>query len=558
MKVLRKNNGSNHEFSDGSPQVDAGSLRLSVAGPFRLTTPMGKEINVSERKAQGLIALLALSEARTRTREYLIDHLWSRSDRASGSASLRSCLSKVRRELLEWNHLLTADSRLVRLSSEIECDIEWSTMAVKSISGISAPVLLDGLMTRDPVFDNWLSKKRDLLREKFNRSVGNSNIDAYYGHSRNQPAWIMLSPPDLSAPQEQIFLAHVLGETIARGIGETASVDVSSYPRDYPGLLLQTRVITGEKRANVHISIKSTHSHTLLWSITDVLPMNTDQLIITPQFSRLTNQAIDIALAKLRDIGFETEHGRSSVLCIDAIHRMFKLDPEEITRADKLLDEAFELNPRGIYLAWKAYIRNFFIGERLGSDFPRYLDEAKYYAKRSLELEPYNATALALLSHVHCFLLKDPALGHELAERALQFSPSHPLAMAYLGQAKIHLGQFDVAYELSKAALQASGPGPHYYSLVFQNCMAAAANNDVRRALEFGLRAHALEPHYRPPMRYIFGLALNIGDRAQAQTVFEEMRALEADFSLSLLKEPTYPVAGLRVAGLLELDDDEF
>ncbi|MCE8441084.1 SARP family transcriptional regulator, partial [Rhodovulum sulfidophilum] len=60
--------------------------RLHLLGALCLTDAEGRDFTPKSRKAQALLALLALSPRGTRTRIWLRDKLWSESDegRASG------------------------------------------------------------------------------------------------------------------------------------------------------------------------------------------------------------------------------------------------------------------------------------------------------------------------------------------------------------------------------------------------------------------------------------------------------------------------------------------
>ena len=63
--------------------------------------------------------------------------------------------------------------------------------------------------------------------------------------------------------------------------------------------------------------------------------------------------------------------------------------------------------------------------------------------------------------------------------------------------------------------------------------------------------ACATAPTFRPPQRYLVPLYLHAGKRDQARETFERMRRLEPTFSLEVMREPSYPSAGIRTSGLL-------
>ena len=63
------------------------TFSLRLLGRFRLEGPAGREIAVSARKAQALVAYLAIRPGETHTRDALIGLLWS--DRGEQQAPSR-------------------------------------------------------------------------------------------------------------------------------------------------------------------------------------------------------------------------------------------------------------------------------------------------------------------------------------------------------------------------------------------------------------------------------------------------------------------------------------
>lgn len=60
-----------------------------------------------------------------------------------------------------------------------------------------------------------------------------------------------------------------------------------------------------------------------------------------------------------------------------------------------------------------------------------------------------------------------------------------------------------------------------------------------------------MAPTFRPPQRYLVPLYLRAGKRDHARETLERLRRLEPGFSLEVMREPSYPSAGIRAAGLL-------
>ena len=133
------------------------------------------------------------------------------------------------------------------------------------------------------------------------------------------------------------------------------------------------------------------------------------------------------------------------------MQRIFRIDLPEVERADALLAEAYELDPKPVYLAWRAYGRTFYVAEHIHPTGDARLEEAEEYVRHAIEADPHNATVLALASHVYSFMFHDFALGHELAELSVRCNPAYPLGHAFLGRAKSYLGEHEAGYAATSA-----------------------------------------------------------------------------------------------------------
>ena len=67
-------------------------LRICVIGEFRVLTPDRQDLTPRGRKARALLAILALTPTRRRSRSALQDKLWSDRGHEQGAASLRGAL----------------------------------------------------------------------------------------------------------------------------------------------------------------------------------------------------------------------------------------------------------------------------------------------------------------------------------------------------------------------------------------------------------------------------------------------------------------------------------
>ncbi len=76
-----------------------GLFHLKILGPFRLLSSAGERVDISSKKGQALIAMLALAGGGERTRSWLQDKLWGSRQQAQAQASLRNELGALRAAL---------------------------------------------------------------------------------------------------------------------------------------------------------------------------------------------------------------------------------------------------------------------------------------------------------------------------------------------------------------------------------------------------------------------------------------------------------------------------
>jgi tetratricopeptide (TPR) repeat protein len=232
---------------------------------------------------------------------------------------------------------------------------------------------------------------------------------------------------------------------------------------------------------------------------------------------------------------------------------MCKIEVTEVDRADELLANAYEVDPKPVYLAWRAYARALYAGELY--DRRSAIEEAEELARRAIEADPNNATVLALTSHVYGFVLRKWAVAHELAELSVRCDPSLPLGHTYLGKAKLELGEHEAGYRETCRGLELSGQAPYRHMLHTAHGLASLATGRFDEAVRAAEIVHAIVPIFRPTRRYLVPLYLRLGERDKARDAFEKMSLIEPSFSLEAMREQSYPSNIIRASGLLTFSD---
>jgi DNA-binding SARP family transcriptional activator/tetratricopeptide (TPR) repeat protein len=150
-------------------------LTLRLLGGFRAGLDSGVPLALPTRKAQALLAYLAVPPGPTHTRDKLASLLWGSTVETTARTSLRHALYTLRK------CLRGADGQPLRLDGEtVACDpaavtvdvteferraSESTPAALAEAAALYQGALLEGLAVQEPVFEDWLLTQRERLHE---------------------------------------------------------------------------------------------------------------------------------------------------------------------------------------------------------------------------------------------------------------------------------------------------------------------------------------------------------------------------------------------------------
>ncbi len=146
------------------------TVRLDVLGPFRAKRSDGTPLGVTSKKIQGLLGYLAVENARPQSRGQVAALLWSETGDERARHNLRQALSKIRRT---YGPLISSVGESLELDPEVcSADVrEFSKLARSHDADALARCmelyrddLLDGLVLREPLYDEWLVATQHQLR----------------------------------------------------------------------------------------------------------------------------------------------------------------------------------------------------------------------------------------------------------------------------------------------------------------------------------------------------------------------------------------------------------
>ncbi len=531
-------------------QTDIVALRLG--GRLAVVSPTGENLTPRSAKAQAVLAMIALSPTMERGRVWLQGQLWASRGPDQAAASLRQSLAEIRRSFGTQADVLVADRATVSLDpARVTVDLPKD----------ASTELLEGLTLREPVFDDWLRRERERITGKpAPYSMGAPGMSFIQRPTNARPAILFVADTADRSPMrlfEDLFI-----DCVARSLREALSVDVytlTSLPRSERVVKVVVQSFRPDpQRIGLRVRIEETGTHLLHWSGTKTTDARGAPPIDDLEMMVLGNQLI-AALADTLTLqpgpGAHPERRDANLLGRMAVRKIFAMRPAELVAADALLAEAHEMDPRGVYLAWRAQLRVIQLIERHPGCSATLREEAAYLARTAMETEATNSMVLATVANTRLLMDEDVVAGQELARRSVELNPANPLAWDSLSTAKLYAGQMEAAHLLAVKAQHLGSSSPHKFWWDMGRCLTAALTGRAEEAMRMAEVSGALAPDFRPPLRYLTALYAARGMEEEALKTARRLQQLEPDFSMErLAKDREYPIAALRRSGLLQTD----
>ena len=147
------------------------SLHVKLLGEFEIRDGSGAPLGPLGRKAQALLAILALNPGATWPRDKLSALLWSDRGESQARGSLRHALAELRKVLADLDPApLIADREMARIDPDaVEVDAvtferlidEDTVESLATAAELYRGDLLDGFDGRDAEFEGWLRTERE-------------------------------------------------------------------------------------------------------------------------------------------------------------------------------------------------------------------------------------------------------------------------------------------------------------------------------------------------------------------------------------------------------------
>ncbi|ESZ11308.1 tetratricopeptide repeat protein [Mesorhizobium sp. M0923] len=156
------------------------AISIEVLGAFSVRTESGRAVIFGTRKAQALFAYLALPPGRRHGRAALYGLFWGECEEEQARGSLRYALTDIRKGLVEYRTILTAERDAVSLQADgvVVDALEFERLArsrvpaeLRQAAALFKGDLLATLEIHAPAFNEWLELERERLRSLFVQAI---------------------------------------------------------------------------------------------------------------------------------------------------------------------------------------------------------------------------------------------------------------------------------------------------------------------------------------------------------------------------------------------------
>lgn len=519
-------------------------LKLNVLGRLTLTDTEGHDFAPLGSKARGVIVFLAVAPGHMRTRTWLQERLWSDRAPEQAAGSLRAALTEIRRALGPHKQLLVASRHAVTLDQagftvvyEAPSEIQMGG-AVGAFEDVDVHDREFEQAIRDirsQVLQRWVSQRRTAPRRRC--------IVLLRSDARGAPA------ADVGARLLQNRVLSALRQIDNLEI-MTASgaddVDDVGTPTAQPQAMLLIRVLSVALSDGVFLSCEI-HNGRKLWSENASVPGAIGAMHDSVALDRLALNTVEhVCNAFAEAASIDGADACAFVLARQARNLFFRLDKGSLIDADRLFRRAFEIEPRGRYLVWRAFLRNAAFFQHRSMSFLDNAAPVTELAVEALRHSPDDASVQTISSqieYVHQGNLRASLL---MAQGGVERDPTDPLGWALLSNALTTNGLFEEGYQTARRSLELTKHSPFQFYFEHFACMAAAALADYDQALLHAKTALRFRPDFVSTRRYEVALNLRNEETLQLRKSVSALRQQEPGFTPAALLDPTYPVNTLR------------
>lgn len=533
---------------------------IRLMGPVKITAPNQEDLTPAGTKTAGLVALLAVANGEPRSRAWLQKKLWSDRSSSQGQDSLRHAISNLKKSLGQYAYILVVKGKNLMLDREATLIDIYDELPAESYFG-QADQFLVGLDVKDQKFEEWagtmrqeLTKRDAILLEK------NSIFDQSGIHIGLLPVEAMSGSGNAS------IVGGTLLQRLGASLGNLGPFTIFDYSSQLntaldkfrgPDVLLMLRCMEMGQCFTINISVTRVADKKVIWTgmqtipSKDCFPETLSEFVI-----HVTDQVASI-LSHPGVLGEKDRH-QAARLVLGALDNIFMPSCSDLSAADTALSRATELEEKGVYFAWHAYLQTYRLEQLKGMGMQADLmDEANSLADKALELDRNNPLSLALLTHVYAFLFRDFNRALTLIEPAMAMKSDSVLAQDSFALLNFYTGNLDVARTAAKKVLSASMYNPSRYCFATTLCMIETVSHNYSAAAAYGESALAMHSprqvnKFLPTLRYLAAAQAQAGNMKRAGEVYGMLKKQDPAFHYEQVDSDDFPVPSREAAATLK------
>jgi adenylate cyclase len=225
-----------------------------------------------------------------------------------------------------------------------------------------------------------------------------------------------------------------------------------------------------------------------------------------------------------------------------ALHLMDYMDKDTFGQARDVLRQAMEDDPHfAMPVAWSVWWHLTWVGQAWSDDPAADFTAALKFAERAIALDPNNALGLAMMAHLHSFMLHDYGTAMTFFARAIEAGPGNAIVVAMHALTLAYLGHGEEAVRRANQAIRLS-PLDHRMFL-FHNILAWAhfAAGSFAEAVTWARASSGASPRFTANIRILIGSLAAAGNEQEARAAAARLLELEPDFTLSRYEQTLQP-----------------
>ena len=524
---------------------------LRLFGVFRLEQPGVGRIEVSSKRSQAMLALLALAENGERSRSWLQSMLWPDRSPEQASASLRRELSTLRKILRTVDDgLLTANAQSVRLDTTL---LDIDALDTEE-SGQS--VLLEGLDIRGAdEFEDWLRAERASRESTPGRQI--LDDDDREGTDREVTPEAFLKRPAIAVLRFACQPISDANEVVADGLAEDFIDRLSSLrwlpvisrntsfaagagdddPRTLGGrvgarYLLGGRMSVAEGQTTVRLTLDDSEEGRTLWSDTVELGENPAQI----GFAELATDiaaAIEIRIDReeqVKALDKDDADLTTSELVWRGRWHLARLTPSSNEEAEACFNQALDRQPNlleaRIQLVWLK-LRQLWLERGAEAD----IRTVRRDAQKIILADGEDARGHMLAGIAEVFL-RQPLRAERLLRQAIELNPCLVMAHAQLGGALILRGESSEAERYLRHAIRLSPNDSDMFFFQGELALARLFLDDPQSALDAAEMSLSMRAGYWIAHCTKIAALFDLEQEDEAQRAYAEFRTEQPSFKV--------------------------